>query len=431
MQVPSPAPLDLPLAPSPWSASDADHLRITAVRTFLTGPQGCPYVIARVETNQPGLYGLGDGCDPQRPLATRTVIDSYLGPMLIGRDPSDAEDLHRLLLNSGYWRGGSIEHNALSAIDMALWDIKGKAAGMPVHQLLGGRARAWVETYTHVDGVDAAELADKVQQAQEKGWTHVRIQTPVPGQDTYGTAVGDSQTAAFQRHHRLGTWDSQAYLRHVPPILREVRQRVGWSVELLHDAHGRLTPSQARQLMPAIEEVGLYYLEDALAVEDADHLIDLRQAGSSPLAIGETWHDPQLFLRMMTQHSIDFARLRIPTLGGLTPTRKLAIACELFGVRFAPHGPGDVSPVGMAANMAINISSPAFGIQEAAGFTEATLEVFPGAPRPVDGHILATELPGLGVDFDEAAARRYLAPEPLVHDRWALLRGPDGAAHRA
>lgn len=417
------------LAPAPWTGPDADNVRITGVRTFLCAPQGCPYVIVRVETNQPGLYGLGCASDPQRTLATRAVIDDYLAPMLTGRDPSDIEDIHRLLLNSGYWRGGSIANNALAGIDVALWDIKGKTANLPLLSLLGGRARDGAAAYTHVDGHDAAEIAEKVAAATEAGYRHVRVQVAVPGTDAYGTAPADA-AEADRRRQRAGAWDSLAYLRHVPSVIVDVRERVGPNVELLHDVHERLTPSEARQLVCAIEDARLYFLEDALAPEDLAHFGQLRAAGSVPLAVGELYSDIGQYLPLIEQRVIDFARIRIPTLGGLTPTRKLVAVCEVFGIRTAPHGPGDVSPVGMAANVALDISSPAFGVQEAARFTDATLDVFPGAHVPVNGSLYPTQLPGLGVDFDETAARAYPVPPPLEHDRWALLRSTDGSAHR-
>ncbi|MGW1209243.1 enolase C-terminal domain-like protein [Streptomyces sp. NPDC002499] len=417
------------LAPAPWSAGAADGVRVTAVRTFTCAPQGCPYVIVRVETNQPGLYGLGCASDPQRTTAIRAVVDDYLGPLLLGRDPADIEDLHRLLLNSGYWRGGSIAHNALAGIDVALWDIKGKTAGLPLYSLLGGRVRDAADAYTHVDGQEAGEIADRVLAATEEGWRHVRVQVAVPGTDTYGTAPAEP-TEARRRELRSGSWDSLSYLRQVPPVLREIRERVGSGVELLHDAHERLTPSQARELVRAVEDAQLFLLEDALAPEDAAHFAQLRAAGTVPLAVGELYSEPQAYLPLLTERLIDFARIRIPTLGGLTPTRKLVAACELFGVRTAPHGPGDVSPVGMAANLALDLSSPAFGVQEAATFTEATREVFPGAPVPQGGALHAWTAPGLGVDFDETAAARHPVTAPLQHDRWALLRATDGSAHR-
>jgi mannonate dehydratase len=401
------------LAAAPWPR---DSALITRVRTFLCGPQGCPYLIVRVETDQPGLYGLGCASDPQRTLAVRSVLDDYLGPLLHGRPAGDIEDLHRLLLNSGYWRGGSIAGNALGAIDVALWDIKAKAAGLPLHSLLGGRARHGAAAYTHVDGADPGRIAEQVLAAAEAGYRHVRVQVAVPGVQNYGTASTG------------GAWDPLAYLRHVPPALAEVRRRVGDGVELLHDAHERLTPAQAVRLVAALGDARLFFLEDALAPEDAAHFP--RLAGPVPLAVGELFTDAGQFLPLLAARAVDFVRLRVPTLGGLTPARKLTAACELFGARIAPHGPGDVSPVAQAANVALDVSTPAFGVQEAARFHDATLEVFPGAPVPVGGVLYPAQTPGLGVDFDEVAARRHPAPPPLLHDRWALVRGIDGAAER-
>jgi mannonate dehydratase len=417
-----------PLAPAPWPPPER-AARITGVRTFLCAPQGCPYLIVRVETDQPGLYGLGCASDPQRTLAVRTVLDEYLGPMIRGRYAGDMEDIHRLLLNSGYWRGGSIANNALGALDVALWDIAGKLAGLPLYALLGGRARHGAEAYTHVDGVEAGEIADKVAAAAEAGYRHVRVQVGLPGVDAYGTAPAGTDEARH-RAARAGAWDPLAYLHRVPAVLVDVRRRVGDGMELLHDVHERLTPAQARHLVAAVADARLFFLEDALAPEDSAYFGQLRAAGVTPLAVGELFDDVSRFLPLLEQRAIDFARVRIPTLGGLTPTRKLVAACELFGVRTAPHGPGDVSPVAQAANLALDVSSPAFGVQEAAPFREATLEVFPGAPVPVRGSLYPTGTPGLGVDFDERAARRFPVPPPLEHDRWALLRGTDGAAHR-
>ncbi|HEY2669765.1 MAG TPA: enolase C-terminal domain-like protein [Rugosimonospora sp.] len=416
------------LAPAPWPPP-ARVARITRVRTFLCAPQGCPYLIARVETDQPGLYGLGCASDPQRTLAVRAVLDEYLAPLLLGRDAGDIEDIHRLLLNSGYWRGGSIANNALGAIDVALWDIKAKAAGLPLYSLLGGRARHGAEAYTHVDGTDPGEIAERVTAAAEAGYRHVRVQVGLPGVDAYGTAPA-GPAEALARAARRDAWDPLAYLRQVPAALVEVRRRVGDGVELLHDAHERFTPAQARYLVAALAEARLYFLEDALAPEDAGYFGQLRTAGPVPLAVGELYDDVTRYLPLLEQRAIDFARVRVPTLGGLTPTRKLVAACELFGIRTAPHGPGDVSPVAQAANVALDIATPAFGIQEAARFRDATLEVFPGAPVPDRGTLYPAEVPGLGVDFDEVAARRYPVPPPLEHDRWALLRGVDGAVQR-
>lgn len=411
------------LAPAPWADGRGDRIRITAVRTFLTAPHGCPHLIVRVETSDPGLYGLGCASDPQRTLAVRSVIDDYLAPMLVGRDPDDIEDIHRLLLNSAYWRGGSLTGNALGGIDVALWDLKAKRLGAPLHSLLGGRVRTFAEAYTHVDGADAQGIADKVTAARERGYRHVRVQVAVPGSDTYGAAGGGSAD-------RTVPWDSAAYLKHVPAVLTRVRELVGDEVELLHDVHERLDPRQARDFLRRVEDAGLYFVEDLLAPEDAGHFCRLHASSPVPLAVGELFSDLRQFMEVMEGPSIDFARIRVPTLGGLTPARKLAAVCELRGVRLAPHGPADVSPVAQAATLALDISSHAFGVQEAAVFRPAVHEVFPGTVVARDGGLVPNEAPGHGVDFDEVAARRHPVPEPGEHDRWALLRNTDGSVGR-
>jgi mannonate dehydratase len=420
------------LAPAPWVEERGATIRITAVRTFLTAPHGCPHLVVRVETNDPGLYGLGCASDPQRTLAVRCVLDDYLAPMLVGRDPDDIEDIHRLMLNSAYWRGGSVTGNALGGIDVALWDLKAKRLGAPLYSLFGGRVRTRAEAYTHVDGADAAEIADKVTAAVGRGYRHVRVQAAVPGADTYGTGGGGAVDQAAVRR-RAVPWDSAAYLRTVPPVLDEVRQRVGDGVELLHDVHERLDPRQARDFLRRVEDVGLFFVEDLLAPEDAGHFAAVRRTSSVPLAVGELFHDIAQFLPLLDGQdgpAVDFARIRVPTLGGLTPARKLAAYCELRGVRLAPHGPADVSPLAQAATLALDISSHAFGVQEAAVFRPPVHEVFPGTITAAEGGLTPHETPGHGVDFDEAAAARYPVPGPLEHDRWALLRNTDGSVQR-
>jgi mannonate dehydratase len=395
----------------------------------MTAPQGVPYLIARVETNEPGLYGLGCGSDPQRTLAVRAVVEDYYAPALVGRDPSDIEDIHRLLLNSGYWRGGSIQGNALAAIDVALWDIKAKLAGQPLYSLLGGRARSEAAAYTHVHGRDAIEISDAIAARQAVGWRHVRVQVEVPGSDTYGTR----STGVFggrSEDARTGSWDAVAYLTHVPAVLREVRERVDGEIELLHDVHQRLSIAQARQFARAVEDARLFFLEDLLAPEDVGWFPQLRRLTTTPLAVGEVFGDIHQYLPLLESRSIDFARIRVPTLGGLTPVRKLVATAEMFGVRTAPHGPGDVSPIAQAANVALDVSAPNFGVQEAVVYTDAVLEVFPGTHTPEAGGFAPHATAGLGVDFDEAAARRFPPPAPLEHDRWAMLRNIDGSVQR-
>lgn len=424
-RTPAHAPL---LAPAPWVEERGAKIRITAVRTFLTAPHGCPHLVVRVETNEPGLYGLGCASDPQRTLAVRSVLDDYVAPMLTGRDPDDIEDIHRLLLNSAYWRGGSVTGNALGGVDVALWDLKAKRLGAPLYSLFGGRVRTGAEAYTHVDGADEREIADQVAAARERGFRHVRVQAAVPGADTYGTGGAAVDPEAVRA--RRVPWDSAAYVRTVPRILTRVRELVGDDVELLHDVHERLDPRQARDFLRRVEDAGLYFVEDLLAPEDAGHFARLHAVSPVPLAVGELFSDTAQFTALLDGPDIDFARIRVPTLGGLTPARKIAALCELRGVRLAPHGPADVSPVAQAATLALDVSSHAFGVQEAATFRPTVAEVFPGTVVPRGGLLVPSEVPGHGVDFDESAARRHPVPEPLEHDRWALLRNTDGSVQR-
>lgn len=416
------------LAPAPWVEERGAKIRITAVRTFLTAPHGCPHLVVRVETNEPGLYGLGCASDPQRTLAVRSVLDDYLAPMLTGRDPDDIEDIHRLLLNSAYWRGGSVTGNALGGVDVALWDLKAKRLGAPLYSLFGGRVRTGAEAYTHVDGADEREIADQVAAARERGFRHVRVQAAVPGADTYGTGGAAVDPDAVRA--RRVPWDSAAYVRTVPRILTRVRELVGDDIELLHDVHERLDPRQARDFLRRVEDAGLYFVEDLLAPEDVRHFARLHAVSPVPLAVGELFSDTAQFTALLDGPDIDFARIRVPTLGGLTPARKIAALCELRGVRLAPHGPADVSPVAQAATLALDVSSHAFGVQEAATFRPTVAEVFPGTVVPRGGVLVPSEVPGHGVDFDESAARRHPVPEPLEHDRWALLRNTDGSVQR-
>lgn len=418
------------LASAPWARA-GDRVRITRVSTFLTAPAGAPLLVVRVETNQPGLVGYGCASSPQRPLAIRTVLDEYLGPLIVGRDVLDIDDLSHLLSLSPYWRGGAIENNALAGIDIALWDLKGKIAGLPVYQLLGGRARTSVAVYGHADGTDNSEVIDAVQRFMEDGYRYVRCQVAVKGADTYGThSASGSSAAAELAKSRDSVWMSSPYLRSVPSMFKAVRDAVGWEVELLHDVHERVTVSQAIRLAESLDPFRLYFLEDAIAPEDLDWYRELRAHSTTPQAVGEVFSDIRTFIPLITNRLIDFARIRMGAIGGLTPTAKLAVLCELMGVRTAIHGPGDISPIGHAAALAVDVSSRAFGIQESVKYSDAVRDVFPGAPMIKDGAYEVSGGVGLGVSFDEREAQKYEVSSPLTYDSWALLRHKDGSVAR-
>lgn len=401
----------------PWTDSAGPAARITNVRTILTAPEGVTLVVVKVETDVDGLYGLGCATFTQRAYAVRTAIDEYAGPLVAGRDVSDITDIAEGLRYDSYWRGGPVLNSALGGIDMALWDIAGKLAGMPVWRLLGGRTRAVVPTYTHAYGANATELSEEVHRAVADGYRFVRCQVEVPGSVTYGAAPSDD----------TATWDAESYLRLVPDVLAGVREQIGDEVELLHDAHERLDPRQAIRLARAVEQARLYFLEDPVSPEDLAWLGDLRRASTTPIAFGELLTDPAQYVPLVANRAIDFVRCHLSAIGGLTPGRRLAALCETFGVRTAWHGPRDVSPVGHAANLALDIASPAFGVQEHHEFGPQAREVFPGTPTTRDGVIAPPDRPGLGVDLDEDAAARFPPVPALSNWHYARVRRPDGS----
>lgn len=418
-----------PFAQAPWQR-DAKGPTVTAVRVIVTAPTGPPLIAVKVETSEPGLVGWGCASSPQRPLAIRSVIENYLAPMLVGRNALDIEDFHHLMELSPYWRGGAIENNALAGIDIALWDIKGKVAGLPVFQLLGGRTRTAVPVYGHADGKSHAEVVDGVHSFMEKGYEFVRAQIAVAGADTYGVHGDDDPGQVGAVKARSVPWRSRAYSRAVAPMFEAVRDAVGWDVELLHDAHERLPPVAAIRLARDLEPYRLFFLEDAIAPEDLAWYREMRAATTTPQAVGETFSEVATFIPLLTERLIDFARVRLCAIGGLTPTIKLAHLCELTGAKLAIHGPGDISPIGHAAGLAVDASSRAFGIQESVEYPEVVHEVFPGAPLLERGAFHLSEEPGIGVGLDECEAAKYPPGEPLDYQSWSLLRHEDGSPAR-
>ena len=407
---------------NPWMPRE--DTRITKVRAITTAPGGIPLVVVRIDTNVAGLYGLGCATFTQRWKAVQTFVDDHLARLLIGRYPGDIGDLTRLAAFSGYWRGGPVTNNAISGIDQALWDIAGKRAGMPVHELLGGKVRAAADTYIHASGVTVEETIDHAHELIEGGWRHIRLQTSTPGGGGYGApAIATEYPDAPYGNG----WSARDYLRRVPTLFEAARAALPDRIELLHDVHSRLTPKEAIWLGRALEPYRLFFLEDVLPPEHWDRLPEVRAASPTPIAVGELTTSLSDAVRLVRDGGVDFIRSHVSDIGGLTPALKLANLAELTGVRTAWHGPGDTSPVGAAANVALDVTSPAFGIQEGHVYPDPVHEVFPGTLRIVDGWLTPNSTPGWGIDIDEAAAARFPA-ELSQHDAWAAgVRRPDGA----
>lgn len=402
-------------------------LRITDVRTILTQPAGIRLVVVKVLTSEPGLYGLGCATFTQRARVVETAVDRYLKPFLIGKDPLQIEDIFQSSFVSSYWRNGPVLGNALSGVDMALWDILGKRAGQPLYRLFGGKCRDVVPAYAHTSGRTVQEVEQAVRAARERGYRYIRAQVAVPGLATYGAAAGAAADDNIPPNRRPALWEPGPYVRIVPRLFEHLRRTIGDEVELLHDTHERVPPILAMQLARDLEPYRLFFLEDPFAPEDVGYFEKLRPLTTTPIAMGELFNNPNEYVPLIANRLIDFIRIHLSQIGGLTTARKVAALCEWFGVRTAWHGPGDVSPVGHAANVHLDLAIPNFGIQEGREFTQNEQDVFPGCPVLRNGAYTVSDRPGLGIDLDEAAARRFpITDDPPFDFRWGNYRRRDG-----
>jgi mannonate dehydratase len=410
--------------PTPSTEKKLSSIRITDIRTILTAPAGIRLVVVKVLTSEPGLFGLGCATFTQRARAVETAVNHFLKPFLIGKDPLQIEDIWQSCFVSSYWRNGPVLGNALSGVDMALWDILAKRADLPVYQLLGGKCRKAVDTYRHASGVTFADVEKSCRQLMEQGWRHVRAQVAVPGLSTYGAG---GRTPQSMTNNQTETWEPAPYCRTVPRLFEHLRKQLGDDVELLHDMHERVPPIMAIRLAKDLEPYRLFFLEDPLSPEDVGYFAHLRAQTSTPIAMGELFNNPNEWLPLVSGRLIDFSRIHLSQVGGLTMARKVAAMCEFFAVRTAWHGPGDVSPVGHAANVHLDLACPNFGIQEARLFSQAEQDVFPGCPELKDGYYWANDKPGLGIDLDEKLAAKFpIKDDPSFDMRWGNVRRKDG-----
>jgi mannonate dehydratase len=412
-------------------------VKIRDIKTILTAPNRIRLVIVKVETTEPGLVGWGCATFTQRALVVQTAIEQYLKPFLIGRNVDEIEDIWQSSYVSSYWRNGPTLFNAMSGVDIALWDIKGKRAGMPLYQLLGGKVRHGADCYYHASGATFAEVEDSARRGMSQGFRHVRVQAATPGLAGYGAGGGGAATTTA-RNEAVGPtnpraiWEPAPYVRMVPKLFEHLRAKLGDEVELLHDVHERITLNQAVNLCKALEPYRLFFLEDPLPPEENDHFRVLRQQTCIPLAMGELFNTQHEYVPLIKERLIDFIRIHISQIGGLSPARKVAALCEYFGVRTAWHGPGDASPLAHAAQLALELSTYNFGVHEGSGFQADTQAVFVGCPEVKDGYMLASEKPGLGIEVDETAAARFPFPAgpPNFDYSWGTTRRRDGTVIR-
>jgi mannonate dehydratase len=396
-------------------------ITIKDVKTILTQPEGQRLIVVKVITSEPELYGLGCATFTQRFHAVQAAIEGHIKPFVIGRDVSRIEEIFRMGMVNGYWRNGPVLNNAISGIDMALWDIKGKMANMPVYQLLGGKCREGAAVYTHADGREPKEVEDNVRKFMEQGYRYIRIQM--------GGYGGKASILAKPEGAPDGAYyDPRAYTRNMLRMMEHVRSAVGDEIELLHDVHERLAPIDAVKFAKDVERFNLFFLEDLLAPEDIIYFNNVRKKCSTPIAMGELFNNPHEWTMLIDGRLIDFLRMHISQMGGITPARDAAIHANIYGIRTAWHGPGDVSPVGHAANLHLDLWAPNFGVQEWCRFSPLVYEMFPGTPEVRDGYMYPNDKPGLGIDIDEKLAEKSPCQDWV--EQWTQTRWPDGTPAR-
>ena len=406
-------------------------MKITDIKIYVTCPKR-NFVLLKIMTDA-GIYGVGDATLNGRELAVYTLLKEHLGPWLIGKDPDQIEDIWQSIFRGTYWRGGPVTMTALAGLNMALWDIKGKRAGLPVYSLLGGKSRTKVKTYLHVHGNSPEKILERCYKRMEMGCEVVRvsfdftnykgIKITQPHQDIetgkrievdQETVVGDYQV-----------WDSESYLYYVPRLFKYLREKLGDNIWFIHDVHGRLAPIQAAMLAKNLESYGFYFLEDPVRPKHKNSLYLIRQHSSIPIGMGELFFDKWECLDVLQKQLVDYIRVDICHCGGISEVKKIAAIAECFNIKVALHGPSDCSPIAHAANVHMDYAIPNFGIQEFVFHDDLTYQIIHGSPQFKDGYLYVSDEPGLGVDFDENKAMEF----PYKHQYIPILRDLEGGLH--
>ena len=382
-------------------------MKITDARVIVCSP-GRNFVTLCIQTDD-GLHGIGDATLNGREKSVVAYLEDHVIPCLIGRDASRIEDIWQFLYRGAYWRRGPVTMSAIAAVDTALWDIKAKAAGMPLYQLLGGASREGVLVYGHANGAGIDETVDAVGRYIELGYRAIRAQSGIPGvRGAYGVGRGDLYYEPADAQLPTETlWDTPAYLDLAPRLFSRIRETHGNGIELLHDVHHRLTPIEAARLGKSLEPYRLFWMEDATPAENQEAFRLIRQHTVTPLAVGEIFNTIHDCRELIQNQLIDYIRCTVVHAGGITHLRQIAGLAALYQVRTGSHGATDLSPACMGAALHFDLWVPNFGIQEYMRHTPQTDDVFPHAYTFRDGYLHPGNTPGIGVDIDLALAARY------------------------
>ncbi|MBK1875498.1 D-mannonate dehydratase ManD [Pelagicoccus mobilis] len=383
-------------------------MKITDAKIYLNSP-GRNYLTIEIHTDE-GVIGLGDGTLNGRELAVYSYLKEHLFPSLIGRDPFDTEDIWNFFYRGAYWRRGPVTMTAIGAIDIALWDIKAKALGVPLYKLLGGSSREKVLVYCHASGRDTDHAMEEVAKKRELGYKAIRIQSGVPGMESiYGISKEKDSYEPAKKGElpEEESWNTSKYLNFVPSLFQRARDEFGYDLHFLHDCHHRLTPNEAAQLGKDLEPYKLFWLEDTVPGELQEGLRLIRQRTTTPLAIGEIFNTVYDCQTLITEQLIDYLRMTVSHSGGITPMMKIAAFAAIYHVKIGMHGPSDVSPIALSACLHVSRAINNLGILEYMGYSDKMSEAFPHEIHYKDGHLYTGNAPGLGVEFNKDFAEKH------------------------
>jgi len=412
------------------------ELKITGVKAIPTSAgHDYQWVFLKIETSEPGLYGIGSASNVDQTAPIVTAIERQYAPFWIGKNPDRIEDLWQSTNVYPYWRNSAIQNQVLSGLDMALWDIKGKRAGMPVYELLGGKARDAVALYAHVgdDSYDRDEIVEGVHKSMEEGYRHVRAELGTyPGNPARGYGGGGfilpGKGSRPERGYSGAAFDEDLYMDKVTNLFEYIRVKLGDEVKLIHDTNAYLTPTAAVEFAKRMEPYKMFYVEDILTPEQLDWFQEIKKVSTTPLAMGELFTSPREYVPLISERVIDFIRCRVSAVGGITPVRKIAALCEEFGVRTAWQEGSDNDPVNQLAAMHVDLTVPAFGIQEENHFPASVHEMMPGTAELRGGYLYGNDQLGLGIDINEAALLKYPPAQVPKGGMMEIDRRIDGSA---
>ena len=407
------------------------RLKITDIKVILTVLNNTHMCNVKVYTDEPGLYGVGHADHAERVYIVKEYIEKFMKPAVVGRYVDEIEDIWQMAWVAPYWRGSVDHSNAMSAIDSALWDIFGKRAGVPVCNFFGGKIRPSIPMFTNVGGANLKVQEENAQKAIAAGYQFLRVsavgkaglrgQGPNPqGLRGQGNLPGGGGLGAPGFGERGPTYVNRIregqYITAQVESLEHLRNTIGFNIDMLAEADAMMSPANGIVLSKALEPFRLFWLEEAFGSEDVAWHEQLRQVSATPIAVGEVFVSQHEWMPLVNRRLMDFMRMHISACGGLSHARKVAAICEFNGVKTSWHGPANVSPVGHAVNMHLDLAIPNFGLGEGAPFNQNLQDIFPGCPERRNGYTFPNDRPGLGIDIDEKVAAKF-APDTPGSDR--------------